>query len=76
MVVVDVVVVLAVKVVETVDEFSVVSQLPLTVIVVTVLPSGDTAVFVSENSFFIAIPLFPILLNQPVSIFLADSHKF
>ena len=48
------VVVLAEKVVETVLEFPVVSLLPLTVIVVTVFPSGDTTVFVCENSFFIA----------------------
>ena len=52
-VVVDVVVVLAVTVVETILEFSFVSLLPLTVIVVTVFPSGDTTVFVSKNSFFI-----------------------
>jgi len=52
MVVVVVVVVLAVNVVETVDEFSAVSLLPLTVIVVIVLPSGDTTVFVSEKIFF------------------------
>ena len=51
-VVVEVVVVLAEKVLETVFEFSVVSLLPLTVIVVTVFPSGDMTVFVSENSFF------------------------
>jgi hypothetical protein len=51
-VVVEVVVVLAEKVVETVFEFSVVSLLPLTVIVVTVFPSGDTTVLVCENSFF------------------------
>ena len=57
-VVVEVVVVLAVNEVETVDEFTVVSLLPLTVIVVTVLPSGDTTVFVSENSFFIASSLY------------------
>ena len=48
---------LAVKVVDTVLEFSVVSLLPLTVIVVTVFPSGDTTVFVSENSFFMVLPL-------------------
>ena len=54
---VEVVVVLVVNEVETVLEFSVVSLLPLTVIVVTVFPSGDTTVFVSENSFFLVFLL-------------------
>ena len=78
--------VLAVNVVETVDEFSVVSLLPLTVIVVMVLPSGDTTVLVSENSFFMVlllilesdiraddIRLYLIILKQTVFEFISGS---
>ena len=50
-VIVEVVVVDAVKEVVTVEVFSAASLLPLTVIVVTVFPSGDTTVLVCENSF-------------------------
>ena len=77
---------LAVNVVETVDEFSVVSLLPLTVIVVMVLPSGDTTVLVSENSFFIFLLLilesdiraddirpYLIILKQTVFEFISGS---
>jgi len=85
-VVVEVVVLLAVNVVETVDEFSVVSLLPLTVTVVMVLPSGDTTVLVSENSFFIFLLLilesdiraddirpYLIILKQTVFEFISGS---
>lgn len=77
---------LAVNVVETVDEFSVVSLLPLTVIVVMVLPSGDMTVLVSENSFFIFLLLilesdiraddirpYLIILKQTVFEFISGS---
>ena len=58
-VVVEVVVVDVVNEVVTVEMFSVVLLLPLTFIVVMVLPSGDTTVFVCEKSFlFIAVLLF------------------
>ena len=61
-VVVEVVVVDAVNEVVTVEVFSFVSLLPLTVIVVIVFPSGDTTVLDFENSFlFISFLLFNYL---------------
>ena len=56
-VVVEVVVVDAVNEVVTVEVFSFVSLLPLTVIVVIVFPSGDTTVLDCENSFLFIFSL-------------------
>ena len=72
-VIVEVVVVDAVNEVVTVEVFSVFSLLPLTVIVVTVFPSGDTTVFVCEKSFLLIFFSYFIILKHTVFEFISGA---
>ena len=63
----------AVKEGVTVEVFLVVSLLPLTVIVVMVLPSGDTTVLVCENSFLLIFFSYFIILKHTVFEFISGA---